>query len=155
MDQARLTEQSRRIERLLDELGIEGAKRLIQQQDVGILQEQTRQLDPDGPATAELMERLIPPRGLEPESRQNGFGFGLADLDGVTRTLSARYFKDGSEILIAQKGTRPRRLTPVECARLMGFEGLGHRNVLFAPPAPRSTALRSRPRQRPLARPTR
>ena len=39
----------------------------------------------------------------------------------VARTLSARYHKDGSEILIAQKGTRPRRLTPVECARLMGF----------------------------------
>lgn len=50
----------------------------------------------------------------------NGFGFGLADLKGVTRTLSARYFKDGSEILIPTKGN-PRRLTPRECARLMGF----------------------------------
>ena len=40
----------------------------------------------------------------------------------VTRTLSARYYKDGSEILVAQKGKRPRRLTPRECARLMGFE---------------------------------
>ena len=51
----------------------------------------------------------------------NGFGFGLADLDGITRTLSARYYKDGSEILIPQKGKNPRRLTPRECARLMGF----------------------------------
>lgn len=51
----------------------------------------------------------------------NGFGFGLADLGGVTRTLSARYYKDGSEILIPQKGKNPRRLTPRECARLMGF----------------------------------
>lgn len=55
-------------------------------------------------------------------AKGNGFGFGLADLDGVTRTLSARYFKDGSEILIPQKGNPPRRLTPKECARLMGFD---------------------------------
>ena len=52
----------------------------------------------------------------------NGFGFSLFGPDDVTRTLSARYHKDGSEILIDQKGTRPRRLTPTECARLMGFE---------------------------------
>jgi DNA (cytosine-5)-methyltransferase 1 len=52
----------------------------------------------------------------------NGFGFGLANLDGISRTLSARYFKDGSEILIPQRGKNPRRLTPRECARLMGFE---------------------------------
>lgn len=51
----------------------------------------------------------------------NGFGFGLTKLDGVARTLSARYFKDGSEILIPQRRRNPRRLTPVECARLMGF----------------------------------
>lgn len=51
----------------------------------------------------------------------NGFGFGLADLNGITRTLSARYFKDGSEILIPQRNKNPRRLTPKECARLMGF----------------------------------
>jgi DNA (cytosine-5)-methyltransferase 1 len=52
----------------------------------------------------------------------NGFGFGLAKSDGITRTLSARYYKDGSEILVDQ-GTRkrPRRLSPRECARLMGF----------------------------------
>ncbi|MBI3396069.1 MAG: DNA (cytosine-5-)-methyltransferase [Spirochaetia bacterium] len=51
----------------------------------------------------------------------HGFGFGLADLNGATRTLSARYYKDGSEILIPVKGKNPRRLTPRECARLMGF----------------------------------
>ena len=51
----------------------------------------------------------------------NGFGYGIADPDGISRTLSARYHKDGSEILIAQKGKNPRRLTPRECARLQGF----------------------------------
>ena len=56
------------------------------------------------------------------EKAGNGFGYSLFGKDGVTRTLSARYHKDGSEILIKQKGTRPRRLTPTECARLMGFE---------------------------------
>jgi len=52
----------------------------------------------------------------------NGFGFGLFGPDDVARTLSARYFKDGSEILIRRKGGRPRRLSPRECARLMGFD---------------------------------
>lgn len=51
----------------------------------------------------------------------NGFGFGLVTAADTTRTLSARYHKDGSEILIAQKGKNPRRLTPRECARLMGY----------------------------------
>lgn len=57
-------------------------------------------------------------------AKGNGFGFGLADLDGVSRTLSARYYKDGSEILIPQRGRNPRRLTPEECSRLMGFRQL-------------------------------
>lgn len=53
----------------------------------------------------------------------NGFGYGLIDpaKDRITRTLSARYYKDGSEILIKQDDKNPRRLTPRECARLMGF----------------------------------
>lgn len=51
----------------------------------------------------------------------NGFGYGIAPLDGISRTLSARYYKDGSEILIAQNRKNPRRLTPRECARLQGF----------------------------------
>jgi DNA (cytosine-5)-methyltransferase 1 len=52
----------------------------------------------------------------------NGFGFGLVTGESVTRTLSARYYKDGSEILVSQGSRkRPRRLTPRECARLMGY----------------------------------
>lgn len=51
----------------------------------------------------------------------NGFGYGLVRPESTTRTLSARYYKDGSEILIEQPGDRPRRLTPRECARLMGY----------------------------------
>jgi DNA (cytosine-5)-methyltransferase 1 len=51
----------------------------------------------------------------------NGFGFGIVGPEDTTRTLSARYYKDGSEILIRQKGKNPRRLTPREAARLMGF----------------------------------
>ncbi len=54
-------------------------------------------------------------------AKGNGFGFGLAHLDGITRTLSARYHKDGAEILVPQTGKNPRRLTPCECARLMGY----------------------------------
>jgi len=55
-------------------------------------------------------------------ARGNGFGFGLVGKDDVTRTLSARYHKDGSEILIKRGRGNPRRLTPRECARLMGFD---------------------------------
>ncbi len=51
----------------------------------------------------------------------NGFGFGLVSKSGISRTLSARYYKDGSEILVPQHRANPRRLTPRECARLMGF----------------------------------
>lgn len=57
------------------------------------------------------------------KTKGNGFGFGLVDFNDVTRTLSARYYKDGSEILIPQgESINPRRLTPRECARLMGYE---------------------------------
>ena len=51
----------------------------------------------------------------------NGFGFGLVTEKDIARTLSARYYKDGSEILIKQSRKNPRRLTPRECARLMGL----------------------------------
>ena len=55
-------------------------------------------------------------------AKGNGFGFGLVHPGSVSRTLSARYYKDGSEILVYQgEGINPRRLTPRECARLMGF----------------------------------
>jgi len=55
------------------------------------------------------------------QAKGNGFGFGLTNLNGVSRTLSARYYKDGAEILIPQEGKNPRRLIPRECARLQGF----------------------------------
>jgi len=56
------------------------------------------------------------------KAKGNGFGFGLVGPDDVARTLSARYYKDGSEILVSRGPRRnPRRLTPRECARLMGF----------------------------------
>jgi DNA (cytosine-5)-methyltransferase 1 len=58
----------------------------------------------------------------------NGFGFGLFGSDNIARTLSARYYKDGSEILIRQHRGPPRRLTPRECARLMGFDASGSAN---------------------------
>jgi DNA (cytosine-5)-methyltransferase 1 len=56
------------------------------------------------------------------QSQGNGFGFGLVEAGDTCRTLSARYYKDGSEILISRgPGRNPRRLTPRECARLMGY----------------------------------
>jgi len=55
----------------------------------------------------------------------HGFGFGLVGPNDTARTLSARYYKDGSEILIRRKRGNPRRLTPRECARLMGFDRPG------------------------------
>lgn len=61
----------------------------------------------------------------------NGFGFGLVGPNDVARTLSARYYKDGSEILVRQPGRNPRRLTPRECARLMGFEEPGRTDMII------------------------
>lgn len=61
-------------------------------------------------------------RKEEHKKRGNGFGFSLFNEDSeYTNTLSARYYKDGSEILIEQPGNLPRKLTPRECARLQGF----------------------------------
>ena len=59
------------------------------------------------------------------QAKGNGFGFGLVGAADVARTLSARYYKDGSEILVRRKQGNPRRLTPRECARLMGFDRPG------------------------------
>jgi DNA (cytosine-5)-methyltransferase 1 len=59
------------------------------------------------------------------QEKGNGFGYGLVGPKDITRTLSARYYKDGSEILVKQNGKQPRRLTPRECARLMGFDKQG------------------------------
>jgi DNA (cytosine-5)-methyltransferase 1 len=80
-------------------------------------------LEVDVPAKYTLTDHLweyLQNYAAKHKAKGNGFGYGIADLDGVTRTLSARYYKDGSEILIAN-GKNPRRLTPRECARLMGF----------------------------------
>lgn len=65
--------------------------------------------------------RYLQDYAAKQKARGNGFGYGIADPEGHTRTLSARYFKDGSEILIDTGGAEPRRLTPRECLRLMGF----------------------------------
>lgn len=55
------------------------------------------------------------------KAQGNGFGFGLVDLEGTSRTISARYYKDGAEILIPQDGINPRRLTPLEAGALQGY----------------------------------
>lgn len=62
------------------------------------------------------------------QARGNGFGYGLVGPNDIARTLSARYYKDGSEILIKNGIGNPRRLTPRECARLMGYDGCGEAN---------------------------
>ena len=65
-------------------------------------------------------------------AKGNGFGFGLCKREDVARTLSARYHKDGAEILIYQgEKKNPRRLTPRECARLMGFDKTGESNFII------------------------
>lgn len=78
------------------------------------------------------------------KEKGNGFGFGLTGPDSVARTLSARYHKDGSEILVDRGFSenlefhgelnhmnRPRRLTPHECARLMGFDKPGESSFVI------------------------
>lgn len=65
------------------------------------------------------------------KAKGNGFGFGLVGPADVSRTISARYYKDGSEILIKQNRRRPRRLTPRECARLMGFDRKGEAPMII------------------------
>jgi DNA (cytosine-5)-methyltransferase 1 len=64
-------------------------------------------------------------------AKGNGFGCSVFSSSNVARTLSARYHKDGSEILIAQRGKNPRRLTPRECARLMGFDQRGGKRMVI------------------------
>lgn len=73
-----------------------------------------------GPGTWSTLER----HKKHHEAMGHGFGYGLISKPygrKITRTISARYHKDGAEILIEQPGKRPRRLTPLECSRLMGF----------------------------------
>lgn len=93
---------------------------------------------PEGraPVLGDILERTVDPKytltehlwsylqGYKEKHAKagNGFGFSVFGPGDVSRTLSARYHKDGSECLVWQSGNRPRRLTPRECARLMGFE---------------------------------
>ena len=89
-----------------------------------------------GPKLASILDPVVPDKytltdhlwnylqnyAKKHQAAGNGFGFGLVTGNDTTRTLSARYHKDGSEILISQgAGKNPRRLTPRECARLMGY----------------------------------
>lgn len=82
-------------------------------------------LDPDVPDKYTLSDHLwsyLQNYAKKHQAAGNGFGFGLVTGNDVARTLSARYHKDGSEILISQGSRKnPRRLSPRECARLMGY----------------------------------
>ena len=88
---------------------------------LGTILEPHDQVDPKYTLTPKLWQYL---QDYKEKHRNagNGFGFSLFGPTDVARTLSARYYKDGSEVLIEQPGNRPRRLTPLECARLMGFD---------------------------------
>lgn len=77
-------------------------------------------VDPKYTISEHLWEYLQD-RKIKQREKGNGFGYSLAYPDGITHTLSARYHKDGADILIPQEGKCPRRLTPRECARLQGF----------------------------------
>lgn len=88
---------------------------------LGSILQPPHEIDPKYTLTPHLWKYLQAYKAKH-TAQGNGFGFGLFGPDDVTRTLSARYYKDGSEVLIKQPGGRPRRLTPRECARLMGFE---------------------------------
>ena len=77
-------------------------------------------VDPKYTISEHLWEYLQE-RKRKQREKGNGFGYSLSSPDEVSHTLSARYHKDGSDILIPQEGKCPRRLTPRECARLQGF----------------------------------
>lgn len=96
------------------------------------------QFPAEGPKLDSILEKEVPEKytlsshlwkylqdyAAKHRAAGNGFGFGLVDGSRIARTLSARYYKDGSEILISQgAGKNPRRLTPRECAKLMGYPG--------------------------------
>ncbi len=78
--------------------------------------------NPDNKYTlSEHLWKYLQDYSAKHKAKGNGFGFGMTDLNGISRTMSARYYKDGAEILIPQNGKIPRRLTPRESARLQGF----------------------------------
>lgn len=99
----------------LDIPSVEGGPRL------GTILDRNEMVDPKYTLTPKLWQYLQNYKEKH-SAKGNGFGFGLFGRNDIARTLSARYYKDGSEILVEQSGDRPRRLTPQECARLMGFE---------------------------------
>ncbi|MGE4046175.1 MAG: DNA (cytosine-5-)-methyltransferase [Acetobacteraceae bacterium] len=88
---------------------------------IGNILQPKEEVDPKYTLTPKLW-KYLKDYAAKHKAAGNGFGYGLVKEDSVARTLSARYYKDGSEILVFQgRGKRPRRLTPRECARLMGF----------------------------------
>lgn len=88
---------------------------------LGSILQPHHEVDPKYTLTPRLWEYLQKYKAKH-QAKGNGFGYSLFGPNDVARTLSARYYKDGSEVLIGQPGKRPRRLTPLECARLMGFD---------------------------------
>jgi len=78
---------------------------------------------------SEKLWRYLQDYAAKHRAKGNGFGFGLVGSEDIARTLSARYYKDGSEILVRRASGPPRRLTPRECARLMGFDQPGETPV--------------------------
>jgi DNA (cytosine-5)-methyltransferase 1 len=88
---------------------------------IGDILQPAEEVDPKYTLTPKLW-KYLKDYAAKHKAAGNGFGYGLVTKDSVSRTLSARYYKDGSEVLVSRgPGKRPRRLTPRECARLMGF----------------------------------
>lgn len=84
-------------------------------------------------------------RRLEHQEKGNGFGYSLFKDDSpYTSTISARYYKDGSEILISQEqyDLRPRKLHPIEAARLQGYPVDGKNGFLFQIPVSNNQAYK-------------
>lgn len=99
----------------------DGTERVIESDEGRYFDHERRRVNPKYTLTDHLWNYLQA-YAEKHRAKGNGFGFGLVTPEKTARTLSARYYKDGSEILISQGSKRnPRRLTPRECARLMGF----------------------------------
>jgi DNA (cytosine-5)-methyltransferase 1 len=100
---------------------VDGSEPMLEHDGARFVDHKARRVNAKYTLTDNLW-RYLQDYAAKHKAKGNGFGFGLVGPDDVSRTLSARYYKDGSEILIDQgKRKNPRRLTPRECARLMGF----------------------------------